>query len=73
MINLLDFDAAGLNALLAGLGEKPFRAKQISHWIHQRLVDDIAAMTDLSKALRERLAAIAEIRGAIEKSSHILK
>jgi len=65
VINLLDLDVPGLASFLAQLGEKPFRAKQISHWIHQRLVDDIAAMTDLSKALRERLAAIAEIRGPV--------
>jgi 23S rRNA (adenine2503-C2)-methyltransferase len=61
--NLLQLDAAGLSALLAGLGEKPFRARQVSHWVHQRLIDDIAAMTDLSKSLRERLAGAAEIRG----------
>jgi 23S rRNA (adenine2503-C2)-methyltransferase len=63
MINLLDLDRAGLAALFADLGEKPFRAKQVSHWLHQRLVDDIGAMTDLSKPLREKLAAIADIRG----------
>jgi 23S rRNA (adenine2503-C2)-methyltransferase len=63
MINLLDLDAAGLATLFAELGEKPFRAKQVSHWLHQRLVDDIGAMTDLSRSLRERLAAVAEIRG----------
>ncbi len=63
MINLLDLDSAGLAALFAELGEKPFRAKQVSHWLHQRLVDDIGAMTDLSKALRDKLAAIADIRG----------
>ncbi len=63
MTNLLDLDAAGLATFLAGLGEKPFRAKQLSHWLHQRLVGDFAAMTDLSKALREKLAAAAQIRG----------
>ena len=63
MINLLDLDAAGLAALFADLGEKPFRAKQVSHWVHQRLVGEIEAMTDLSRALREKLAAVATIRG----------
>ena len=63
MINLLDLDAAGLAALFADLGEKPFRAKQVSHWVHQRLVGEVAAMTDLSRALREKLAAVAAIRG----------
>jgi 23S rRNA (adenine2503-C2)-methyltransferase len=61
--NLLDLDAAGLAALIAELGEKPFHAGQISRWVHQRLVGDAAAMTDLSRALREKLAAVAEIRG----------
>ena len=63
MINLLDLDAAGLNALVADLGEKPFRARQLSHWIHQRLTDDVGAMTDMSRPLREKLASVAEIRG----------
>jgi 23S rRNA (adenine2503-C2)-methyltransferase len=65
VINLLDLDAAGLKALVADLGEKPFRAKQLSHWVHQRLVDDVAAMTDLSRPLREKLASVAEIRGPV--------
>ena len=63
MTNLLDLDAPGLADLFAGLGEKPFRAKQVSHWLHQRLTGDIGAMSDLSKPLRERLAALAAIRG----------
>jgi len=63
--NLLDLDAAGLTALFAALGEKPFRARQVAHWVHQRLADDIGAMTDLSKPLREKLAATAEIRGPV--------
>src|SRR5580765_8158386 len=63
VINLLDLDAAGLAALFADLGEKPFRAKQVSRWVHQRLVDGPDAMTDLSRAVRARLAEIAAIRG----------
>jgi len=63
VINLLDLDSAGLAAFSAELDEKPFRAKQISHWLHQRLAGEVAAMTDLSKRTREKLAAVAEIRG----------
>jgi nucleoside diphosphate kinase len=63
MINLLDLDASSLAAFFADQGEKPFRAKQVLHWIHQRFADDIEAMTDLSKPLRDKLAAAAEIRG----------
>src|SRR5206468_3427317 len=63
MINLLDLDTAGLTALFAEMDEPPFRARQVSHWLHQRLTDDIGAMTDLAKPLRERLAAAALVRG----------
>jgi 23S rRNA (adenine2503-C2)-methyltransferase len=37
------------------LGEPPFRARQLYGWIHQRAVADFREMTNLSKALRERL------------------
>ncbi len=63
MINLLDLDAGGFAALFADLGERPYRAKQVSHWVHQRLVDTVGSMTDLSRGLREKLAQVAEIRG----------
>jgi 23S rRNA (adenine2503-C2)-methyltransferase len=43
------------------LGEKPFRAKQIYKWLHQRGVTRFDEMTDLSKALRERLAQTARL------------
>ena len=63
MINLLDLDAPRLAAFFADRGEKPFRAKQVSHWVHQRLVDGPDAMTDLPRVLRDELAKVAQIRG----------
>ena len=54
-VNLLDFDRAGLEAYFQGIGEKPFRAQQVLQWVHQRGVDRFDAMTNLSKALRDRL------------------
>lgn len=60
--NLLDFDADGLAAWFAARGEKPFRARQVSHWMHQRFVSDFADMTDVAKSLRAKLIAEAEIR-----------
>ena len=63
MINLLDFDADGLTAWFAGLGEKPFRARQVLRWMHRSGCDDFGQMTDVAKALRQKLAAMAEIRG----------
>ena len=62
MVNLLDLDPPALAAWTAELGEKPFRATQISRWLHQRFVADIGAMTDLARALREQLGTLAEIR-----------
>ena len=62
MTNLLDLDPAALAHWLGERGQKPFRARQVSRWIHQRFADDFAAMTDLAKPLRELLAAEAEIR-----------
>ena len=60
--NLLDLDRRDLEAFFVALGEKPFRATQLMKWLYHERVTDFAAMTNLSKALRERLAEIAEIR-----------
>ena len=49
-------------AYVAGLNEKPFRAKQLLNWVHQRGVSDIAAMSDLAKPFRASLADRAEIK-----------
>ncbi|HEX2199426.1 MAG TPA: 23S rRNA (adenine(2503)-C(2))-methyltransferase RlmN [Burkholderiales bacterium] len=54
--NLLGLDADGLARFFAALGEKPFRARQVLRWIHQLGESDFAAMSDLSKALRDKLA-----------------
>ncbi len=55
-VNLLDYDAAGLNGYFATLGEKPFRAKQVLRWLHRNGEGDFSRMTDVAKSLRERLA-----------------
>ena len=46
---------------VALLGEKPFRARQIRKWLFSFGVDDVAAMTDLSKDLRKRVSREAYI------------
>lgn len=60
-VNLLGMDPEALAAYCAGLGEKPFRSRQLLRWIHQAGVDDFGAMTDMSKVLRGRLAGEAVI------------
>jgi 23S rRNA (adenine2503-C2)-methyltransferase len=54
--NLLGLDAGGLERFFAAQGEKPFRARQVRRWIHQLGEADFARMSDLSKALRDKLA-----------------
>jgi 23S rRNA (adenine2503-C2)-methyltransferase len=60
--NLLGLTPPELEAFVIGLGEKPFRARQLLTWIYKRRVGDFAAMTDLGKEFRARLAAVAEVR-----------
>ena len=62
-MNLLGLDKPALTAYFAERGEKPFRALQVMRWVHQRFVDDVGAMTDLAKPLRESLAASATVQG----------
>ena len=44
-----------MEAFFAKLGEKAFRASQITKWIHQLNVTDFDQMTNISKVLREQL------------------
>lgn len=61
-VNLLGLSPRGLTAFFESIGEKPFRATQVLKWIHQNGVDDFAAMSNLSKSLREKLALVAEVK-----------
>ncbi len=54
--DLVGLSREALAAEMAALGEKPFRARQLWHWIYHRGVADFAAMTDLGKTLRAKLA-----------------
>ncbi|MDH3231868.1 MAG: 23S rRNA (adenine(2503)-C(2))-methyltransferase RlmN, partial [Alphaproteobacteria bacterium] len=54
--DLAGLTRAGLVREVDALGEKRFRADQIFNWIYFRGVTDFAAMTDISKPLRARLA-----------------
>jgi 23S rRNA (adenine2503-C2)-methyltransferase len=54
--NLAGLSREALVAEMAQLGEAPFRARQLWHWIYHRGATDFAAMTTLSKGFRERLA-----------------
>lgn len=55
--HLADLTAAERAAAVSDLGEKPFRAKQLSNHYFARLTADPAAMTDIPAAARERLVS----------------
>ncbi len=61
-INLLGLDGTALASLVEKWGHKPFRAKQLQRWVHQRGAADFASMTDLAKDFRNELAQCCEIR-----------
>lgn len=44
-----------MTQLVCEMKEKPFRAKQIFHWIYQKKVSEWEKMTDLSSGLRSKL------------------
>jgi 23S rRNA (adenine2503-C2)-methyltransferase len=60
-LNLLDYDPEALAGLLSGMGEKPFRARQLLHWVHQRGESDFERMSDVAKSLRVRLQEEAQV------------
>ena len=69
--NLLELDADALEAFFAAQGEKPFRARQILRWIHQRGEADFARMSDIAKGLRERLQAVSTIEAPEVVGDHV--
>ena len=60
-LNLKDLDRDALRAAFAARGIEPYRGNQVFRWVWRRGCTDPAAMTDLSKALRQRLAEETEV------------
>src|SRR5699024_12576757 len=61
-INLMGLTRAQMEEFCLSIGEKKFRAQQLMKRIHHQQEDDFRQMTDLSKALREKLEGVAEVR-----------
>src|SRR5690606_3310189 len=59
--NLLGMPLAALAEFFVSLGEKPYRARQLMRWLYRQRVLDFDAMTDISAALRRRLALTASL------------
>src|SRR5580698_10524265 len=60
--NLLGLTRPQLEEYIAGLGSKPFRARQLMNWIYKRGEGRIAEMTDLAKDFRAQLSCCAQVR-----------
>jgi len=60
-VNLFSLDRSGIDALFDRFGERRYRTQQVMKWLYHRGVRDFAGMTDLSRALREKLAHTASL------------
>jgi 23S rRNA (adenine2503-C2)-methyltransferase len=60
-VNLKNLSLAELESFVVSLGEKPFRAGQLTAWLYVKGIRSFAEMTSLAKSFREKLAASAQI------------
>ena len=69
-VNLLGLTRAQMEDFFLEHGEKKFRAQQVLKWIHHAGITDFDQMSNLGKALREKLKTIAEVRPPEIVSQH---
>jgi 23S rRNA (adenine2503-C2)-methyltransferase len=69
--NLLGLTRAELEAFVVGMGEKPFRARQLFKWLYKHVEGDFAKMTDLAKSFRQKLTDVAEVRTPVVKLNQV--
>ena len=55
--DLVGLSREQLAAEVAAIGEKPFRAKQLWHWIYHQGATDFSCMSSIARPLQEKLAA----------------
>ena len=67
--DLADLDLPALERTLTGAGLPRYRARQIFEWVYRRNVADFAAMTNISRADRELLAA--QFRWSLPRLAHL--
>lgn len=54
--DLVGLSRAELEAEMVAMGEKPFRAKQLWHWIYHQGARDFSAMSTIARPMQARLA-----------------
>lgn len=69
-INLLGLDAPALTQLVSQWGGKPFRARQLQKWVHQRGMSQFDDMTDLARDFRAQLAQACVVRAPEVLTQH---
>jgi 23S rRNA (adenine2503-C2)-methyltransferase len=60
-VNLLGMTRKELETYFESIGEKKFRAAQVTKWIHQLGVTDFNEMSNLAGSLREKLSRLAYV------------
>lgn len=60
--NLVGLSREQLTEEMSAIGEKPFRAKQLWHWIYHQGETDFDRMTTIGKPLRKKMKAAYEVR-----------
>ncbi|MFQ5633905.1 MAG: 23S rRNA (adenine(2503)-C(2))-methyltransferase RlmN [Gammaproteobacteria bacterium] len=78
MQDLLGMTRSDLESMFVGMGEKPFRARQLMQWVYGRSIYDLDDMTDLSLELRRSLAdrfafSLPQIRSRQDASDGVVK
>ena len=61
-INLFGKTEQELQEFFAGIGEKPYRGKQIFGWLYQKQIENFDPITGFTRSLRSKLSEIAEIK-----------
>jgi 23S rRNA (adenine2503-C2)-methyltransferase len=64
-IDLRRFDLAGLRQFVLARGLPEYRYRQIARWLYDKAVGSVEEMTDLSRELRQELAAECDV-GALD-------
>lgn len=70
-VDLLGLSPSELTAACGAWGQKPFRARQLLRWMHQRGEHDFSRMTDLARDFRERLLASARVSAPPVLKDHL--
>ncbi|MBF6617353.1 23S rRNA (adenine(2503)-C(2))-methyltransferase RlmN [Pollutimonas thiosulfatoxidans] len=69
-VNLLGLPTQALTDLVAQWGGKPFRARQLQRWMHQRGADSFDQMTDLARDFRQQLTEHCSIQAPAVTLEH---